>query len=263
MVSKTMKQDSLLAYVHELATPGVPSFPNWYANDSEEHFYDNINQQPSNWYYRYVPVHYSINANGYRCPEWKDVNWSESIVIIGCSIVMGVGVDDIDTLSARLEEQLNVPVINLGTGGSSNQLMLYNSLRLIENNIKPKAVSAVFSDPGRVSIFNDVRAQPIGPWVHQKGMYRPKEEKEFYNFWTGIGNNADIHGTMSAKAVELVWKSQGVPFLGLQVYGDWCPDMGYQKLTDPIDLARDLEHGGIETQKKWARELAPLIKNIL
>ena len=263
MVSKHMKTDSLLAHVHELATPGVPGFPNWYANDSEEHFYDHVNQQPVNWYYRHVPVMYSINSNGYRCPEWKDVCWRESIVVIGCSVVMGVGVDDIDTLSVRLEEQLDTPVINLGIGGSSNQLMLYNSLCLIENNIKPKAVVAVFSDPSRVSIFNEHRAQPVGSWVHDRTLYRPKEEQDFYNFWAGTSNNADIHGTMSATAVELAWKSQGVPFLGLQVYGEWCPDMGYQRLTDPVDLARDLQHAGVATQKKWAKELAPLIRDIL
>lgn len=258
-----MKKDSLLAYVHEVATPGVPSFPNWYANDSEENFYDNVNQQPVNWYYRHVPVMYSINENGYRCPEWKAVNWEESIVVLGCSIVMGVGVDDLDTFPVRLQEELNTPTINLGIGGSSNQLMLYNTLRLIEHNIKPKAVVAVFSDPGRVTIFNEDIAQAVGPWVHDRGLYRPQEEKEFYNYWTGTSNNADVHGAMSAKAVELAWKSQGIPFLGLQVYGEWCPDMGYQRLTDPVDLARDLQHGGVQTQKKWAKEIAPLIKQIL
>jgi hypothetical protein len=38
-------------------------------------------------------VTYTTNSDHYRCPEWDQIDWNSSILILGCSVVFGVGVD--------------------------------------------------------------------------------------------------------------------------------------------------------------------------
>lgn len=228
--------------------------PKWCSNDSEQEYFKNLQAMPSSWYYRRVPVHYSFNSNGYRCPEWGAISWADSIVVLGCSIVLGVGIDDSDTITSQLENKTNIPTVNLGIGGSSNQLMLHNTIQLITNGLIPKAVVVVFTDPSRISLLGDKSTKTYGSWVLEKELGHSEEVRNFFHTWNA-DSNADTQGITCARAVELVWKSTGIPVVTFQTYGSWCLDMGYKKLVEPVDLARDLQHGGVESQKVWADQI--------
>ena len=49
-----------------------------------------------------------LNSDGYRAPEWQDVNWGESILLFGTSQTFGVGCDFEHTVGHILEQQLGV-----------------------------------------------------------------------------------------------------------------------------------------------------------
>ncbi len=83
---------------------------------------------------------YSLNIQGYRDQEWKDIDWNNSIICLGCSHTFGVGVSQDKTIPAQLAKKLNISCVNLGIPGGCNFFSLINSAKLINNNIKPKAV---------------------------------------------------------------------------------------------------------------------------
>lgn len=112
----------------------------FFGKDDYESYQSNLNTQSSDWYYRNHKVKYTLNSHGYRTKEFKDIDWSNSIVIFGCSYIFGTGVDDSHTIPSFLEPLYNIPVINMGMGGSSIQFALHNSLMLYKKYGSPKAV---------------------------------------------------------------------------------------------------------------------------
>ena len=112
----------------------------FFGKDDYKSYQSNLNTQSPDWYYKTHNVKYTLNSHGYRTKEFKDIDWSNSIVIFGCSYVFGTGVDDSHTLSSFLEKLYKIPVINMGMGGSSIQFALHNSLMLYKKYGPPKAV---------------------------------------------------------------------------------------------------------------------------
>jgi hypothetical protein len=241
----------------------------WFSTDQRGPFERNLTSAPWRWIYRDKKVIYNFNSDGYRCPEWKDIDWSNSIVFIGCSYTLGVGLDEEDTLPNRVKELTGIPTINLGISGSSNHLMLYNSLKLLDAGIRPRQVVVMFSDISRLTyIREDGSIKHFGNWIYPTHTHHQPESKlkmdkykenelEFYDYWISE-NNSDIHGRMAAKSIEGVWKGQGIKFLGCSAYHGQLADtfISFDKHTDK---ARDLQHPGIETIRSWANTIANVL----
>lgn len=68
--------------------------------------------------------HYTVNSQGYRCPEFDAIDWENSIIFFGCSHVFGIGLLDHETVANQLSLILNCPVINLGTPNLYKYLLL-------------------------------------------------------------------------------------------------------------------------------------------
>ena len=81
--------------------------PDFCGTDDHATFERNLQLQPPDWQWRTKKIKYSVNSTGYRCPEWDQIDWSESILIFGCSQVFGIGVDDADTISDNLSRILS------------------------------------------------------------------------------------------------------------------------------------------------------------
>lgn len=220
---------------------------NWFSVDSEDTFNKILPTMPADWEYRNTKVSYSLNKQGYRTKEWDDINWSASTLMIGCSNTLGLGITEKDTACSILEKELGYPFINLGVVGSSNHLIFYNSMRLLENGIKPKSVILLFSDPSRYTHFNikDDYIIPLGHWS--------LKDKDLSTYYYNYSNhlNCNIHGTMMALAAEALWKSRNVPTLAYSAYPNSLEDK-FKILPERIDTAREINHPGVETNKIWA-----------
>ena len=233
----------------------------WWGFDNEENYSKN-----NNW--GDIPVSYKINSNGYRADEWSSIDWNNSIVVIGCSIVFGQGLPVDRTLTSLLSTSLKRPCINLGVCGSSNALMFHNSLSLIDNNIKPYAVIFLFSNASRFTYFKHNTVTHFGPWSFeterlkqlslQENPNYSKEELNFYSTYI-LNNNSDIHGSMIAIGAEALWKSQGIKSLAYETTEEPIMEKRFKSLPKIVDRARDGLHPGIETNKLWAE----VIKNDL
>jgi hypothetical protein len=82
---------------------------------------------------------HSADARGFRNPTTSE---SADIVILGDSIVYGHGVEEEDTIAARLRARVQVPVVNLGvTGASPVHYVAFT--RNYALRLRPKAVVVV------------------------------------------------------------------------------------------------------------------------
>ena len=232
--------------------------------DTEENFKNNLKTQPDDWYYRTHSVNYTINEQGYRCQPFDQIKWDKSIVIFGCSNVYGDAVDDSDTLSARLQELILCPVINLGSPGSSQLTSLYNMMILKNNNIKPRAVIHVWTESMRHFYL----------------------DKDFRQCYCGINNNwglapntsTDIFTESKTHIVSAMFNRMvannvyhDIPVIHATQFGAMCdeqnamyPNLHLLKFPH-IDQGRDLLHPGIEANKNSAKilyeELLHLLSN--
>ena len=242
-----------------------PLYSMFPGSDTEFNFQTNLTDQPLNWIYRNKSVQYTLNGQYYRCKPFDQINWNNSIVIFGCSNVFGVGVDDADTISSRLREITGLDVINLGVGGSCQQVSLYNMILLKNNSITPRAIIHIWTDSIRpFSVDKNYNIQHNNP---RNNFGFPKDApaailNEMFSeskshvvsamFNRMIANllYADIH-VIHATHFKKMYTEQ-------QKQYPYMPMM----LLPSTDVARDLVHPGIESNKFAANLLyQELIKN--
>lgn len=215
-------------------------------NDSEKSYLHNLNLQPSDWYYRNNNVHYTLNSNGYRAPEFKSVNWEDSVVIFGCSHVFGTGVDDDYTLCSQLERLINRPVINMGVAATSISFSLYNSLILAKTCPIPKAVIQIWSSYNRCLRFTNNGIENYGSWNY--------EPNNFFDQWN-VESNSASSAIMCRELSNQVWSNktsyyEATMFDCTASIFTNCFQMEY------LDRARDLLHPGNNTYKMFATHIA-------
>ena len=117
--------------------------------DSKQHFLRSLEEKPKDWYYRTHKVEYTLNSHKFRTKEFKDIDWKNSIVLIGCSCTFGTGVTDDDTIAAYLQKITGKYVVNLGQPAASNGVIAYNSYYLKENYPTPLAVVNIWTTIAR------------------------------------------------------------------------------------------------------------------
>ncbi len=136
----------------------------WMHGDNQELFEKNKKRMGTKWKYYDKTVTYTFNEHGYRCPEWDQIDWKNSIVLFGCSCTYGLGLSDEETISAHLEKLSNRPVINLGVPGGSNSLMIQNATNLLHFFEAPYAVANIWSTSDRFEYFLKDKIHRAGPW---------------------------------------------------------------------------------------------------
>ena len=66
----------------------------WSGGDAKEKFLDHCKTLPDHWYYHNVPVTYNINENGHRSKKISDLDLDNYLLVTGCSITEGVGLEE-------------------------------------------------------------------------------------------------------------------------------------------------------------------------
>jgi hypothetical protein len=258
----------MYVYNKQLLLPAREKDRLWSGQDSNRLFQANLERQPADWYYRSHAVEYTWNSNGYRAPEWEKVNWDHSHIVMGCSYVVGVGLTDTDTLPSRLSTELNEPVVNLGYGGGGVGTVVYNSLRLIDADIRPLSVTLVIPNLFRLTIFQDNKTLHLLPSGDAHSHADPF--KNFYETWISTGPNAEMYSLMLMRGAIASWANVGVTV----VVKHWSHEVDYDwqnlgpNLPSSVDYARDLQpnqdsqfgHPGRKTMQIWANIIADEIK---
>lgn len=186
---------------YKLFPSPVPSgFFQWFDPDNEDLFKENLKRQSKDWYYRDHKVDYQTNSFGYREKEFDKIDWKNSMVIFGDSIVFGIGVSEEDTLSKVIERLTGIPVINLGVTGASPIFTLHNSMLFLQSFPLPKYVVFGWSGDTRVPYYHQKYIQHLGEWDIEKS--------NFVKGWCEDSFNGITHTKMSVKIARELWKDK-------------------------------------------------------
>ena len=223
-------------------------------SEDKELFKQNLKTQPEDWYYRTHPVKYTLNSLGYRTREFTDIDWKESMVMFGCSIIFGIGVTDEHTISYFLEQLSGRPVINMGVAGSSVQNALHNSIILNDSKYPiPKAVVYCFTDLRRFQLYENNSVEHNAQWSNKKHIQRFSNRENTIPF-----------NLMNIKMIRNLWKNKTI----YHEYSTFGQDRLINKLDTEIycdsfnmdKCARDLAHPGPISNMNLAKQIYENIK---
>ena len=212
--------------------------------DSEELYQKNLKKQPLDWVWRTTKITYSSNSQGYRCPEWDNCDWDNSILILGGSVVYGIGVAENQTLPSQLSNRLNIPTINLGSAGTGPAHQWINSIRLIENNVCPVAVIYIWPNATRFLDFfkEEWCSLPTGPHIVD---IRPTIGK----LWLKNPTHSHVSLDYFSLSCEQMWNC---PVLHYTMDGDLEKELDrLTVLPKTADNARDMMHPGPDDYSMW------------
>jgi hypothetical protein len=208
----------------------------------------NLVTQPNDWHYRHKPISYVFNSAGYRASEWNHYDWSESVVLLGCSYTLGVGVAEDETVSSQLSSLLSRPVINLGVAASSCWFSYHNSQRLHKSAIRPWAIVQLWTDPSRLTEYVSNGALHLGSWSPFPGLY---------GYWNASDHNSSQHVAAIQYSDRIQW--HGVKYVSASVFPA-AALLGCELLqTVANDLARDRQHHGRQSNRRIAEQLRDLL----
>jgi len=155
----------------------------FHATDSETLFEQNFKTlRDTNWRWLNQSIEYTFNDKGFRCNfEFDDdFDFSNYIVVLGCSHVTGVGSPMEETVTEQLSNITKYPVINMGVPGASNSLIFQNLVWILSRKYKPKKIVVIWTSLYRDTIYTQ-KMKRIQINASRKDNYS-LERKEFSNY---------------------------------------------------------------------------------
>jgi hypothetical protein len=175
------------------------------------------------------PIEYKLNRLGYRC-SYSDIPDTEYILVLGCSHTFGQGIHEEHRYSNLLESYYKIPVLNISFPGAARNFVRDNLIQLFTSNHRlPKLVIIQWPSKFRLTI----NYKFLGPWT-----VRRKENKWFSEAHSCVENYSR---TAKQQGVKLLEKFD-IPYIEFDIKN---PDDDFI-----IDVARDNDHGGIESNRK-------------
>lgn len=237
----------------------------FYPADHENTFKQNLLTQPEDWHYRTKKVNYLLNTYGYRAPEFDAIDWSESVVLFGCSCTFGIGVAEDETISYLLSQKLNRPVINMGWPGGSNMNMLINSLVLAQSSKTPYAVVFLWSTTDRIPLFTDRQLYNIGPWDTRENQKHVEYRDSYNDVYTNLYENHNffiqnetMYSYFTSQFAKEIWKNKTKYITGT-FFDNTALSMDIENVFKIDNKARDLVHPGLGSNQIAADSLSYLI----
>jgi hypothetical protein len=209
----------------------------FHSSDTEHEFAHNKRKLGKSWEYFDKKVEYHFNELGFRNKPFDQVNWKKSVVIIGCSIVEGVGLAEEDTIGKKLEEILNIPVVNLGVGGSGADVASWNSLILHEHYPHPSAIVQLWSGLDRYNIS-------------KQGQHNLQQASKS----TYVDLNWERRSKFYIESDRALWKNKTI-YHESSFFDHTAIQMNIEHFNS-TSLARDLQHPGSNDTCIIARLLA-------
>jgi hypothetical protein len=232
----------------------------WSPGDTEENWKKTREKFGPTWKYYDDPIEYRFNGLGYR----SQGNVTDPFFIaLGCSYTMGVGIHEEDRYGDVLSKELNMPYMNFGIGGGSQNFVWMNNILLAKNlPQKPKFVIIQWPEIARLNILGKDGIRMFLPNFHG-GEYANRSER---NLYLGMIDSPEFlypQALTYYESVNLLWKSLGVKVVNLtlsieceELFDIFCLK-GWSM--DEKQAARDRVHPG----PKHNIELAEYIKSQL
>jgi hypothetical protein len=226
----------------------------WFSYDDRATYEANLKTQPADWEWRTRRVRYTVNSQHYRCAEWSQIDWNNSVLMLGCSMVFGLGLDDDQTVTASLSRKLGMPVINLGVSGSSAMFQWINTTKLITLGVTPKRVIYIWPHHFRVAdILGTTEHKTCGRWNFKT--------HDLSRAW----NDRDIHSLEYVKlcmdSVTQQWRCAVNHYTFCLDTATYLPGIHRFGFSDYLDYSRDNKHPGPRTIDQWSDHMIADINN--
>lgn len=217
-------------------------------SDQQHSLEKNLKTQPDSWYYRTHKITYSYNSLGHRCKNIEDIDLDNYLLFTGCSHTEGVGLELEKTYPYLVADMLGCDYYNLAVGGSGIDVLTHN-LTMWQKRVskKPKAVVIL--------------------WPHETRFVTKNKDQIFLNLGTDTnyttkrfilaGEDIDFFSSRKQFSESLIvnlYDDSKIINAGWHNY-----PKGYYPSLITTDVARDLTHSGIESNEKFAAELAKLL----
>ena len=184
------------------------------------------------------PIEYKFNSHGFRTDEF--ISNENSIMFLGCSHTMGIGLPNHGVWPYLVSKRLNMTCVNLATGGSSPDTAFRMCLGFIDK-IKPKIVIYMQPPVGRFELLSP--DEVINITVHQQ-----HNMSNYYDLWASTEYNNDLNYLKASLSINSLCKDRNTKFV-MTSYED------IKNFSHPNSLARDLSHFGIKTHFLFANNL--------
>jgi len=227
--------------------------------------YLNKRKMPKDWTYHTKDVRYIENQSGFRTKEWKDIDWKNSVVLLGDSCTYGVGLAEDETISYNLEKMLGRPVINLGVPGSSNNSMINHGSIIIEKFDIPYGVVVNWSAPNRFRYYYSNGYMDVSKSIFHKTLFGSNLEIEDTNL-TSLWTNTYINPTNEmclnyylGRNSSAMWKGRS-RYVSVSFFPETAHYMRCDQYFKNNQTARDLLHPGAEDALEVAKYLYEKLK---
>lgn len=212
---------------------------NWIGGDSKEAYQQNLltnyKELATNGWIN-ASFTYKFNSLGFRCDEF---NSNPSVMCLGCSITVGIGLP-IETIWPELvSKQLNMRCINLGQGGSGPDTAFRLCYGYIDR-VNPQIVVYMQPPPNRFELISAQWQKNIS--VHCTESIR----KQLFKIWTVDENNNYFNQRKNALAIQMLCEQRNIKFIFVDSK-NFCNSL--------ISKSRDLLHPGVEEHKQIANSI--------
>jgi hypothetical protein len=233
-----------------------PHFKNktfkWFSIDDEESYNNFLNDpnykkylEQNNWI-TYKEIEYRFNSYGFRSEEFQEPG-VPSVLFLGCSVSMGVGINIEDSFTYLISKELNLPMYNLSKAAGAHDTMFRVGHWWIPR-LKPKYVFLFETTKDR---FEIKEKNEHGYWTmaetfsshgqDEKKMFHKKTDNIFMNKFA-----QDLNAEKNILAIEYICAKNDIKFI--RVKYDTYKNM-------MVDRARDLAHMGIKSNKLVADDV--------
>lgn len=239
---------------------------NWSSTDSPQLFSKNKLLAPANWRYHSKGIEYHVNKSGFRTKEWKDIDWKNSIVLLGDSCTYGVGLAEDETISYLLEQLTGRPVINLGVPGSSNASIVNNGSIILEKFEVPYAVVTNWSAANRFRFYYSNGYMDVSQSIFRKtpfGNNMIVEDANISSLWTNMFINPTNEMCLNyflGKNSASLWKGRS-KYCSISFFLETAHYVRCEQYFKNNGTARDLIHPGYEDALEVATYLHNRLKN--
>jgi hypothetical protein len=210
----------------------------WLTMDTEKLFLENLKNRKQEleqhgWIDRKFT--YKFNSDGFRADEFTD---QEGIVFFGCSHTVGIGLPYETTWPYLVSKFLKLRCYNLAIGGSSNDTAFRLAHHYLDK-IKTKLVVMLTTYNHRLELLNQKNEilQFFGPGTS------PIRNCKFYDTWLSNDTNMEANKIKNTLAINMICNNLGIKFVAMD-----------QSEMQNLDLARDLAHRGIESNRDFSKK---------
>lgn len=216
---------------------------NWLPMDTEIRYNTNFKENHNKlkefgWDSPSNAISYHFNEHGFRS---DDFSHSSSVLFLGCSLTLGIGVPYEKTWAYLVSKSLNLANYNLGIGGGSNDTAFRLGHYWIPK-LMPKLVVWKMPDQDRIELLDRNEAHRIlmtgknySPWA------------DYYKIYVSQNFNGTLNRQKNLLAVTHICQNLNIPLVTMDNH------------IPRYDFGRDLAHPGIKSNQFHANTVIDLI----